>query len=159
MSFAGSSPSPRARGPGTRARLDYPTASGIGDQERGEVRLIVIVLAGAALGGRGRLPGRGPGRGLTESCTAVIRAVSGWREAAAAARDSIVRSRTASHNRKAIARLADEMRACAVDLDVLRDKLVTYLDNELASLVTDTHGEAQPTAAPRRVKTRSAEQP
>jgi len=43
------------------------------------------------------------------------------------------------------------MRACAVDLDVLRDKLVTYLDNELASLVTDTHGEAQPTAGFQRV--------
>ena len=43
------------------------------------------------------------------------------------------------------------MRACAVDLDMLRDKLVTYLDNELASLVTDTHGEAQPTAGFQRV--------
>ena len=38
------------------------------------------------------------------------------------------------------------MRACDVDIDVLRDKLTSYLDNELSGLVLDTHGDAQPTA-------------
>ena len=38
------------------------------------------------------------------------------------------------------------MRACDVDLDLLRDKLTGYIDNELSGLVLDTHGDAQPTA-------------
>ncbi len=43
------------------------------------------------------------------------------------------------------------MRACDVDLDLLRDKLTGYLDNELSGLVLDTHGDAQPTAGFQRV--------
>ena len=43
------------------------------------------------------------------------------------------------------------MRACDVDIDVLRDKLTSYLDNELSGLVLDTHGDAQPTAGFQRV--------
>jgi ATP-dependent Clp protease ATP-binding subunit ClpA len=43
------------------------------------------------------------------------------------------------------------MRACDVDLDVLRDKLTGYIDNELSGLVLDTHGDAQPTAGFQRV--------
>ena len=34
------------------------------------------------------------------------------------------------------------MRACDVDLDLLRDKLTDYLDNELDNLVVDQDGEA-----------------
>jgi ATP-dependent Clp protease ATP-binding subunit ClpA len=43
------------------------------------------------------------------------------------------------------------MRACNVDLDVLRGKLVDYLDNELDNLVLEADGEAQPTAGFQRV--------
>ena len=43
------------------------------------------------------------------------------------------------------------MRACDVDLDVLRDKLIEYLDNELSGLVIDGQQEAQPTAGFQRV--------
>src|SRR3972149_6193820 len=43
------------------------------------------------------------------------------------------------------------MRACHVDLDLLRDKLTGYIDNELSGLVLDTHGDAQPTAGFQRV--------
>src|SRR5258705_2323538 len=43
------------------------------------------------------------------------------------------------------------MRACDVDIDVLRDKLTGYIDNELSGLVLDTHGDAQPTAGFQRV--------
>jgi len=43
------------------------------------------------------------------------------------------------------------MRACDVDIDVLRDKLTAYIDNELSGLVLDTHGDAQPTAGFQRV--------
>ena len=43
------------------------------------------------------------------------------------------------------------MRACDVDLDVLREKLTEYLDNELSGLVIDGHQEAQPTAGFQRV--------
>jgi ATP-dependent Clp protease ATP-binding subunit ClpA len=43
------------------------------------------------------------------------------------------------------------MRACDVDLDLLRDKLTGYLDNELAGLVLDSHNDAQPTAGFQRV--------
>ena len=42
----------------------------------------------------------------------MIKSISGWRDAAASARDSIVRSRAASHNRKALQRLSEQMRAC-----------------------------------------------
>ncbi|MEM7192306.1 MAG: Clp protease N-terminal domain-containing protein, partial [Pseudomonadota bacterium] len=43
------------------------------------------------------------------------------------------------------------MRACDVDLDLLRDKLTAYVDNELSGLVLDNHGDAQPTAGFQRV--------
>ena len=43
------------------------------------------------------------------------------------------------------------MRACDVDLDLLRDKLTGYIDNELSGLVLDSHGDAQPTAGFQRV--------
>lgn len=43
------------------------------------------------------------------------------------------------------------MRACDVDLDLLRDKLTGYIDSELSGLVLDTHGDAQPTAGFQRV--------
>src|SRR4029079_17051369 len=43
------------------------------------------------------------------------------------------------------------MRACDVDIDLLRDKLTGYLDNELAGLVLDSHSDAQPTAGFQRV--------
>src|SRR6478609_11321356 len=43
------------------------------------------------------------------------------------------------------------MRACDVDIDLLRDKLTRYLDNELAGLVLDSHNDAQPTAGFQRV--------
>ena len=43
------------------------------------------------------------------------------------------------------------MRACDVDIDLLRDKLTGYLDNELAGLVLDSHNDAQPTAGFQRV--------
>jgi ATP-dependent Clp protease ATP-binding subunit ClpA len=43
------------------------------------------------------------------------------------------------------------MRACDVDLDVLREKLLTYIDTELDGLVQDEDGETQPTAGFQRV--------
>ena len=43
------------------------------------------------------------------------------------------------------------MRACDVDLDLLREKLTGYIDNELSGLVLDNHGDAQPTAGFQRV--------
>jgi ATP-dependent Clp protease ATP-binding subunit ClpA len=43
------------------------------------------------------------------------------------------------------------MRACNVDLDLLRGKLIEYLDNELDNLVVDQETEAQPTAGFQRV--------
>ena len=43
------------------------------------------------------------------------------------------------------------MRACDVDLDLLRDKLTGYVEGELAGLVLDSHGDAQPTAGFQRV--------
>jgi ATP-dependent Clp protease ATP-binding subunit ClpA len=46
---------------------------------------------------------------------------------------------------------ASVLRACNVDLDVLRGKLVDYLDNELDNLVLEADGEAQPTAGFQRV--------
>ncbi len=43
------------------------------------------------------------------------------------------------------------MRACSVDLDVLRAKLVEYLDHELDNLILEDGSEAQPTAGFQRV--------
>jgi ATP-dependent Clp protease ATP-binding subunit ClpA len=43
------------------------------------------------------------------------------------------------------------MRACNVDLDLLRGKLIEYLDNDLDNLVVDQQAEAQPTAGFQRV--------
>ncbi len=43
------------------------------------------------------------------------------------------------------------MRACNVDLDILRGKLIDYIDNELDNLIIDDEGEAQPTAGFQRV--------
>ncbi|MCC0017230.1 MAG: ATP-dependent Clp protease ATP-binding subunit ClpA [Rhodobiaceae bacterium] len=43
------------------------------------------------------------------------------------------------------------MRACSVDLDVLRRNLVDYIDEELDNLVTDTDADAKPTAGFQRV--------
>jgi ATP-dependent Clp protease ATP-binding subunit ClpA len=43
------------------------------------------------------------------------------------------------------------MRACNVDLDLLRGKLIDYLDNDLDNLVVDQDSEAQPTAGFQRV--------
>ncbi len=43
------------------------------------------------------------------------------------------------------------MRACNVDLDLLRRQLESYLENELASLVTDSGEDARPTTAFQRV--------
>ncbi len=49
------------------------------------------------------------------------------------------------------------MRACAVDLDKLRQDLITYIDEELTALETDIEGsEAVPTAAFQRVIQRAA---
>jgi ATP-dependent Lon protease len=48
------------------------------------------------------------------------------------------------------------MRACKADLGVLREKLATYLDNELKRLVIDKGGDARPTAAFQRVAQRAA---
>jgi len=49
------------------------------------------------------------------------------------------------------------MRACSVDLDVLRKELVTFIDEELSTLETDIEGsEAVPTAAFQRVIQRAA---
>jgi ATP-dependent Clp protease ATP-binding subunit ClpA len=43
------------------------------------------------------------------------------------------------------------MRACNVDIDLLRGKLIDYLDNDLDNLVIDQQAEAQPTAGFQRV--------
>ena len=43
------------------------------------------------------------------------------------------------------------MRACSVDLDVLKKNLVEYIDNELENLVTDGREDAKPTAGFQRV--------
>ena len=43
------------------------------------------------------------------------------------------------------------MRACNVDLDLLRGKLIDYIDNDLDSLIVDEDAEAQPTAGFQRV--------
>ncbi|MEN3930733.1 ATP-dependent Clp protease ATP-binding subunit ClpA [Microvirga sp. W0021] len=43
------------------------------------------------------------------------------------------------------------MRACNVDLDVLRRSLTEYIDTELISLITEVHHEAKPTAGFQRV--------
>jgi len=43
------------------------------------------------------------------------------------------------------------MRACNVDTDLLRGKLIDYLDNDLDNLVVDQEAEAQPTAGFQRV--------
>jgi ATP-dependent Clp protease ATP-binding subunit ClpA len=43
------------------------------------------------------------------------------------------------------------MRACNVDLDILRRNLVEYVDTELASLVTDGRDDSKPTAGFQRV--------
>jgi malonyl-CoA decarboxylase len=42
----------------------------------------------------------------------VIKSISGWREAAVSARDTFLRSRTASEGRKSSQRLSEQMRAC-----------------------------------------------
>ncbi len=43
------------------------------------------------------------------------------------------------------------LRACNVDVDLLRGKLIDYLDNDLDNLVVDAETEAQPTAGFQRV--------
>ncbi|MEO8530846.1 MAG: AAA family ATPase, partial [Deltaproteobacteria bacterium] len=48
------------------------------------------------------------------------------------------------------------MQACSVDLDELRQTLVTFLDEELATLVTNSGTDATPTAAFQRVIQRAA---
>jgi ATP-dependent Lon protease len=48
------------------------------------------------------------------------------------------------------------MRACNGDPGVLREKLASYLDNELKRLVVDKGGDARPTAAFQRVTQRAA---
>jgi ATP-dependent Clp protease ATP-binding subunit ClpA len=47
------------------------------------------------------------------------------------------------------------MRACTVDLDVLRKNLVQYVDTELESLIIETKEEAKPTAGFQRVVQRA----
>jgi ATP-dependent Lon protease len=47
------------------------------------------------------------------------------------------------------------MRACKADAGVLKEKLATYLDNELKRLVIDKGGDAKPTAAFQRVAQRA----
>jgi len=52
---------------------------------------------------------------------------------------------------------AKVMKACAVDLDQLRDTLVEFIEDDLSSLITDVEGsEAVPTAAFQRVIQRAA---
>ncbi|MDB2548356.1 ATP-dependent Clp protease ATP-binding subunit ClpA [Paracoccaceae bacterium] len=52
---------------------------------------------------------------------------------------------------------AKVMRACSVDIDALRETLITFIDEELATLETDIEGsEAVPTAAFQRVIQRAA---
>ena len=48
------------------------------------------------------------------------------------------------------------MRACKADLGVLKEKLASYLDNELKRLVIDKGGDAKPTPAFQRVAQRAA---
>ena len=48
------------------------------------------------------------------------------------------------------------MRACSVDLDALKKSLVTYIDNELSSVVSSGVGDARPTAGFQRVMQRAA---
>ncbi len=48
------------------------------------------------------------------------------------------------------------MRACGVDLDVLRDELLNYIDNELSNLVHSEFDEAKPTSSFQRVLQRAA---
>src|SRR5690554_4851114 len=43
------------------------------------------------------------------------------------------------------------MRACNVDMDLLRQQLVNYVDNELSSLVVDNGEDSKPTAGFQRV--------
>ena len=43
------------------------------------------------------------------------------------------------------------MKACSVDVEELKDNLEDYIDNELSNLVTDSVGEAKPTASFQRV--------
>src|SRR5712672_1198187 len=43
------------------------------------------------------------------------------------------------------------MRACSVDIDVLKKNLIKYIDQELENLVTDGHDDAKPTAGFQRV--------
>ena len=43
------------------------------------------------------------------------------------------------------------MRACGVDLDILRSSLIDYIDSELTSLITAVAGDAKPTAGFQRV--------
>ncbi len=47
------------------------------------------------------------------------------------------------------------MRACKADLGALKEKLATYLDNELKKLVIDKGGDAKPTAGFQRVAQRA----
>src|SRR3712207_4422976 len=47
------------------------------------------------------------------------------------------------------------MRACNVDLKVLRHNLVEYVDNELSNLTTDSRGGSKPTAGFQRVVQRA----
>jgi|AntRauTorcE11897_2_1112592.scaffolds.fasta_scaffold01274_2 ATP-dependent Clp protease ATP-binding subunit ClpA len=48
------------------------------------------------------------------------------------------------------------MRACGVDIDLLRDELLTYIDNELANLIHAEFDEAKPTSSFQRVLQRAA---
>ncbi|HBF98286.1 MAG TPA: ATP-dependent Clp protease ATP-binding subunit ClpA, partial [Alphaproteobacteria bacterium] len=43
------------------------------------------------------------------------------------------------------------MRACGVDLDVIRQAVENYIDNELSSLIVETGEDAKPTAGFQRV--------
>ena len=47
------------------------------------------------------------------------------------------------------------MRACNVDLDKLRRNLVSYVESELESLVTDGSGDSKPSAGFQRVSQRA----
>src|SRR4051812_31008696 len=47
------------------------------------------------------------------------------------------------------------MRACNVDLDALRRNLTEYVDHELSNLITDSRGDAKPTAGFQRVVQRA----
>ena len=43
------------------------------------------------------------------------------------------------------------MRACSVDVDILRLSLLDYVDGELKNLISTVHGDAKPTAGFQRV--------